>query len=154
MTKHQLKNNSLGYVWQNEFCLHEKLLLTGFLFRIFVEYLSFFVLLGDHHSIAKALFNATHWYPATFYFELLFTLILGLGIFVFGGVLYLRLRINPRSLIGKIAFIIPLGFLIFFHLTLHLQIITLPWICFFVVFAFLFATVTPDVKMHHLKPNC
>lgn len=128
----------MGYVWQNEFCLHEKVLLMGFMFRIFVEYLSFFVLLGDHHSIAKALFNTTKWYPATFYFELLFTLIFSIGILFFGVVLYFGLRINPRSLIGKIAFIIPSGFLIFFHIALHLQSITLPWACFFVVFAFLF----------------
>ncbi|TXJ00437.1 MAG: hypothetical protein E6Q32_06485 [Neisseriales bacterium] len=138
MTKHILNNSSLGYVWQNEFCLHEKALLIGFLFRIFVEYLSFFVLLGDHHSIAKALFNTTRWYPATFYFELLFTLIFSFGILFLGGVLYFGLRVNPRSLIGKIAFIIPSLFLIFFHIVLHLQIITLPWVYLFAGFTFLF----------------
>ncbi len=133
-----LMSSAFGYIWQNEFNQREKLLLVGFLLRVFVEYLIFLVILGDHHTIAKELFHTPDWYPATLYFELGFVsvLLLGMGLLLF--LLSTGKKINPRGFLGRVAFILPIILVVAFYWLLNLPQLTVPALIVFVVVMVLF----------------
>lgn len=133
--KHALLNwsSSFSYVWQNEFNHQEKLLLSGLLLRIFVEYLSFFVILSDHHSLAMDLFNTTTWYPATLYFEIAVCGFFVLELGVIGFLTYRGITFNPRQWLGRLAFMLPIIFFGILYLVLKSQSNPWLWLIFILV---------------------
>lgn len=77
------------------------------MFSTFIEYGSFFVLLAHHHIIAMTVFNTRNWFPATLYFDILFSGILCASFAVFALMIYRGWSLLPTSKIGRLTNYIP-----------------------------------------------
>ena len=108
------------YLWHNQFSTTDRKVIGSFLFQTLVEYAIFFALLSHHHIIAMIIFETNNWFPATLYFDLLFSAIFLISCIVFLLILRTKSIICPNSTIGRLLCYVQLSYLIFLTLGLDL----------------------------------
>lgn len=150
------KNNALYYVWHNELTAHGRKLTQATLLRSFVEYIAYFMLLLQHHTIAMHLFHSKEWFPATLYFQGYICIVLLLSFALLFIFWYNKIQIEPNSWQGKISFYIhPIffSFLLFctgyfegYSFLLHIIFVLLS-----LLYIISFAYVT-QITLHNIIP--
>ncbi|MBX9599086.1 MAG: hypothetical protein K2X04_11015 [Burkholderiales bacterium] len=112
------KQNSMYYLWHNQFSTLERKIIATFLFQTLVEYAIFFVLLAHHHAVAMIVFQTSDWFPSTLYFDILFSAILAICFITFLLILRYQYVIHPASIVGMSTCYAQVFYLIFLTLGL------------------------------------
>lgn len=150
------KNNALYYVWHNELTARGRKLTQAMLFRTFIEYSAYFMLLLQHHTIAMHLFYSREWFPATLYFEACICFILLLSFSLLYILWYNKVQINPSSWQGKMSFYAQPLFISFFLFGLeYLEAYPLLLHGIFIAFSLLYIigfAYTKQITLHNLIP--
>jgi hypothetical protein len=107
------------YLWQNDFNHNERTTLATILGRVLIEYCIFFVVLFNHHTIAMTIFHSKSWYPATCYFDLLFSAILSLTFLLFRLILRYNLIFAPTNLLDRSVYYIQTMYIMFLAFGLY-----------------------------------
>ena len=112
------RKNLLYLTWHKTFTSSDKKMILSALFRIFVEYCLFFILLSRHHTIAMVLFQSQDWYIATFYFDILFSVIFGLALVLVFIIIRYRILCNSKIFLSTLIAYTQTFYLVFFVLGL------------------------------------